>query len=68
MKIELETEFKPGDVVWRKNLVTNEARQVTITRVDVYYFLKEGLMQTMPLPRRRQRTPVRDTNQIIKEE
>lgn len=42
MKVEIEIEFKPGSVVWRKNLVTNEAYQVTITRVDVYYFLEEG--------------------------
>lgn len=41
MKVELEYDFKPGDVVWRKNLVTNEAYQVTITRVDVFYFHDE---------------------------
>ena len=39
MKIEIEFEFKPGDVVWRKNLVTNEVYQVTITRVSVMYYL-----------------------------
>ena len=38
MKVQLETRFNPGVVVWRKNLVTNEASQVTITHVDVYFF------------------------------
>lgn len=42
MKIEIETEFNPGDVVWRKNLVTNEASQVTISRMDVYFFAENG--------------------------
>ena len=37
MKVEMEIRFKPGDVVWRKNLVTNEASQVTITHVSAYY-------------------------------
>lgn len=41
MKVELETQFNPGDVVWRKNLATNEAYQVTITHVDVYFFAKK---------------------------
>lgn len=41
MKVELETKFSPGDVVWRKNLVTNEAYQVTITHVDVFFFAKK---------------------------
>jgi hypothetical protein len=41
MKIEIEIRFKPGDVVWRKNLVTNEAYQVTITRVSVFYYLEK---------------------------
>ena len=42
MKVELEIEFKPGDVVWRKNLVTNKAYQVTITRVSALYFMENG--------------------------
>lgn len=42
MKIEFEFEFKPGDVVWRKNLVTDKAYQVTITRVTVIYGLEKG--------------------------
>lgn len=39
MKVEFEFDFKPGDVVWRKNLVTDEATQVIITRVSVIYSL-----------------------------
>ncbi len=42
MKVELETRFNPGDVVWRKNLVTNEASQVTISRLNVCFFAEEG--------------------------
>lgn len=42
MKLTIETLFNPGDTVWRKNLVTNEAKQVKITHVDVYVFLEEG--------------------------
>jgi hypothetical protein len=42
MKINIETKFNIGDKVWRKNLVTNEASQVEITRVDVYYFFEEN--------------------------
>jgi len=41
MRVELETQFNPGDVVWRKNLVTNEAYQVTITHVNVLFFAKK---------------------------
>ena len=41
MKVELETRFNPGDVVWRKNLVTNEAHQTRITHVDVYFFAEK---------------------------
>lgn len=33
MKEELETEFKIGDTVWRKNLVTNEAIQTTVESI-----------------------------------
>ena len=39
MKVEMEIRFKPGDVVWRKNLVTNEASQVTITHVSAHYYM-----------------------------
>ena len=39
MKVELDIRFKPGDVVWRKNLVTNEAYQVTIERVTAYFLM-----------------------------
>ena len=39
MKIAIETEFNPGDVVWRKNLVTNEAEQIKIERVTFYAFI-----------------------------
>ena len=42
MKLTIETRFNPGDTVWRKNLVTNEASQVTISRLDVYFFAEEG--------------------------
>ena len=42
MKLTIETQLNPGDTVWRKNLVTNEAEQVKITRVDVYVFIDEG--------------------------
>lgn len=41
MKVNIETRFNVGDVVWRKNLVTNEASQVTISRLDVYFFAGE---------------------------
>lgn len=41
MKVELETRFNPGDVVWRKNPVTNEAHQTTITHVEVYFFAEK---------------------------
>jgi len=41
MKVEIETQFNPGDVVWRKNLVTNEAHQTTIIHVDVYFFAEK---------------------------
>ena len=41
MKITIETQFNPGDIVWRKNLATNEATQVKITRVHVYAFTDE---------------------------
>ena len=39
MKITIETEFNPGDVVCRKNLVTNEAEQTKIERVTFYAFI-----------------------------
>lgn len=42
MKVEIETRFNVGDTVWRKNLVTNEAYQVKISRLDVYFFAGEG--------------------------
>ena len=42
MKLSIETKFNPGDKVWRKNLVTNETSQVTISRLDVYFFAEEG--------------------------
>lgn len=42
MKLSIETRFNPGDKVWRKNLVTNEAYQVEIERVDVYAFFEKG--------------------------
>ena len=43
MKLSIETRFNPGDKVLRKNLVTNEAEQVQIERVDVLIsFIKEG--------------------------
>ncbi len=42
MKLSIETRFNPGDKVWRKNLVTNEAEQVKIDRVDVYAFFEKG--------------------------
>lgn len=43
MKLSIETKFNPGDKVWRKNLVTNEAEQVQIERVDVLVsFIKGG--------------------------
>lgn len=43
MKLSIETRFNPGDKVWRKNLVTNEAEQVQIERVDVLVsFIKGG--------------------------
>lgn len=34
MKEELETEFKVGDVVWRKNRVTNEAIQTAVESIE----------------------------------
>ena len=37
MKIAIKTQFNIGDVVWRKNLVTNEAYQVTISRLAVFF-------------------------------
>lgn len=42
MKLSIETRFNPGDKVWRKNLVTNEAEQVEIVRVDVLVSFIEG--------------------------
>lgn len=42
MKLTIETQFNPGDIVWRKNLATNEAKQVKITRVDVFVHLEDG--------------------------
>ena len=33
MKEDLETEFKIGDTVWHKNLVTNEAIQTTVESI-----------------------------------
>ena len=46
MKVELDIQFKPGDVVWQKNLVTNEASQITIRRVTVYFFIEEDGRQS----------------------
>jgi len=42
MKMSIETKFNPGDKVWRKNLVTNEAEPVQIERVDVFVSFIEG--------------------------
>ena len=33
MKHEIEVQFVPGDTVWHKNLVTNEAIQTTVESV-----------------------------------
>jgi hypothetical protein len=38
MKEELETEFKVGDIVWRKNHVTNKAIQTTVESISVKEF------------------------------
>lgn len=38
MEKEIEVPFKVGDVVWRKNRVTNKAIQTTIESYDVRVF------------------------------
>ena len=35
MKLNIETQFNIGDKVWRKNLVTNEAYETTITDITL---------------------------------
>ncbi len=39
MKITIETEFNPGDVVCRKNLVTNEAEQTKMNELHSMHLL-----------------------------
>lgn len=41
MTREIEIQFKVGDTVWRKDLLTNESYETKIRKINAYYFIEE---------------------------